>query len=165
MPDEFAGLPELTLSLRSLGSGRGRLSGRVAAGGEEQASFFSPLLEARRRAASARSATEAISAFNVARLGASLDETMRALATQRFPARPPARRAFEAALADAAQPLYAALRQLRERTPLPEDAEKPERWRIWLDALRATFEAADRVWGSVDALLAEQPPQTGRSSR
>jgi hypothetical protein len=160
MPDEFTGLPELTLSLRSLGSGRGRV-----AGGEEQARFFAPFLEARRRAASARSASEAIAAFNVARLGAALDETVRALAIARFPSRPPARRAFEAALADAVQPLYAALRLLRDRTPLPADSADPERWRVWLDGLRAAFEAADRVWGAVDVLLAEQPMPAAKRPR
>jgi hypothetical protein len=160
MPDEFAGLPELTLSLRSLGSGRGRV-----AGGEEQARFFAPLLEARRRAASARSAAEAVAAFNVARLGSALDETVRTLSAERFPSRPPARRAFEAALADAVQPLYAALRSLRDRTPAAQEASDAERWRVWLDSLRATFEAADRVWGAVDVLLAEQPTPSSRRSR
>ena len=165
MPDEFAGLPELTLSLRSLGSGR-RVSGQFSiAGREEQTRFFAPLLEARRKAAGAKSQSEAIAAFNVARIGTALDETVRTLAAQRFPSRPPARRAFEAALADAVQPLYASLRQLRDRTPLPEDATDPDRWRAWLDGLRLTFESADRVWTAVDVLLAENPiPSSGRKS-
>jgi hypothetical protein len=152
MPDDFPGLPELTLSLRSLGSARGGTSARA-----EQGQFFGPLLEARRRAATATSGAEVLAAFSVARLGTSLDETLRALAVQRFPDRPPARRAFEAELSDDAQPLYAALRALREATPASGSAIAEDAWLRWLAALRATFDAADRVWRSIGASLARVP--------
>lgn len=151
MPDDFAGLPELTLSLRSFGSSRGRA-------GEEQTLFFGPLLEARRRAADATNAAEAVAAFNVARLGAALDQIVRGMASDRFPDRPPARRAFEAALGDVLQPLYAALRALRDSTPAPASAHIEAAWVPWLNAVRATFETADRSWGAVDALLGQYPP-------
>jgi len=150
MPDDFAGLPELTLSLRSLGSSRGRAH-------EEQAAFFAPLLDARRRAADASSAQEAVAAFNVARLGSALDQMVREMAAARFPDRPPARRAFEAALADALQPLYAALRALRDRTPAGAEAQQEGAWSSWVGALRATFETADRTWFAVDAILRDYP--------
>src|SRR4051812_4522896 len=103
MPDDFVGLPELTLSLRSLGSGRG-------AARAEQGRFFAPLLEARRRAAHVTSMAEVVASFSVARLGSALEETLRAFAAERYPDRAPARRAFEAELVDGAQPFFAALR-------------------------------------------------------
>lgn len=160
MPDDFPGVPELTLSLRSFGSSRGLA-------GEEQALFFAPLLEARRRAAEATDATEAVAAFSVARLGARLDQTVRAMAESRFPARPPARRAFEAALIDVLQPLYAALRALRDITPAPGTASEPATWNAWLAAVRTTFETADRSWSAVAALLGEypSPTATGRGAK
>jgi hypothetical protein len=157
MPDDFPGLPELTLSLRSLGSARGGGSARA-----EQGQFFGPLLEARRRAAAATSGAEVLAAFSVARLGSALDETLRALATQRFPDRPPARRAFEAELVDDAQPLYAALRALREATPATGSAIAEDAWFRWLAALRATFDAADRAWRSIGTSLARTPVATKR---
>jgi hypothetical protein len=161
MPDEFAGLPELTVSLRSLGSSRG---GARA----EQGQFFGALLEARKRAASAKSMLEVIAAFNVARLGTSLDETLRALAAARFPDRPPARRAFEAELVDDTQPFYTALRGLRDATPVPGAAVSEESWQRWLGALRLVFEAADRAWRSIDVALARvasvrKPDSRGKS--
>ena len=154
MPDDFPGLPELTLSLRSLGSlrGGGGPSARV-----EQAQFFAPLLDARRRAASAKSSSEVLAAFSVARLGTSLDELLHTLAAERFPDRPPARRAFEAELVDAAQPLYTALRALREETPPAGTPVGEDAWLRWLGALRATFDAADRAWRSIGESLARVP--------
>jgi len=158
MPDEFVGLPELTLSLRSLGSSR-------AGASAEQAQFFSPLLDARKRAASAKSTSEVVGAFSVARLGAALEETLRALAATRFPDRPPARRAFEAELVDDAQPLYAALRALRDAMPAAATAISDESWQRWLAALRAVFESADRTWRAMEAALGRVPPtrKTGES--
>jgi hypothetical protein len=150
MPDEFAGLPELTLSLRSLGSGRG-------AAPAEQGRFFAPLLEARRRAATATSVPEVLAAFSVARLAAALEETLRSLASERFPNRPPARRAFEAELVDAAQPLFAALRTLRDSSPPTNAPVSDQGWKRWLDMLRATFESADRAWRAIDVSLARVP--------
>jgi hypothetical protein len=160
MPDDFPGLPELTLSLRSLGSGRGAASARA-----EQGQFFAPLLDARRRAASATSTPDVLAAFSVARLGTALDETLRALAAQRFPDRPPARRAFEAELVDAAQPLYAALRTLREETPASGSPVGEDAWLRWLGALRATFDAADRAWRSIGVSLARVPRKADGGKR
>ena len=160
MPDDFAGLPELTLSLRSLGSARGGGTARA-----EQSHFFAPLLEARKRAAAASSPPEVIASFNVARLGTSLDETLRTLAAQRYPDRPPARRAFEAELVDAAQPLYAALRGLRDATPSSGSSITPDDWQRWLGALRGTFEAADRAWRSIDVSLTRVPPPNANGGK
>jgi len=151
MPDEFVGLPELTLSLRSLGSPR-------AGAGAEQGQFFSALLDARRRAASAKSMSEVVGAFSVARLGSALDETLRAFAAARFPDRPPRRRAFEAELVDDAQPLYAALRALREATPAAAGAISDESWQRWLATLRGVFESADRAWRAMETAMGRVPP-------
>lgn len=150
MPDDFAGLPELTLSLRSLGSGRSKATA-------EQGRFFTPLLEARRRAAGATSISDVLAAFSVARLGSALEETLRAFAAERFPDRAPARRAFEAELVDGAHPLFAALRVLRDSSPPANAPVSKEAWRRWLDALRATFESADRAWRAIDASLGRVP--------
>ncbi|MFN2566855.1 MAG: hypothetical protein ABR499_17800 [Gemmatimonadaceae bacterium] len=145
-------LPELTLALRTLGSRRGRRGD-----GNEHERFFAPLLEARRGAARAGDLEAAVMAFDAARLTASLDKTLRALAADRAPAgRAPARRALEARLQERVEPLREAVGDLGELADAllaaDEDA-RPEAWRRWADQLRRVFACADRCWPGVDAAL------------
>lgn len=164
----FEELPELTLSLRSFGSRR-RLPDEQALE-EEQARFFAPMLDARRAAAVAVTRAQVVAAFDARRLGALLDATVRAFATERFQARPPARRAFEAELFEIVEPLRLALRDLREIAELLTAAREPtaeyDHWVRWFDKLRATFRAADDIWPPlVDALLASPRPESGKRRR
>lgn len=155
-------LPELTLSLRSFGSRRGSLES--AAVTEEQERYFAPLLDARKRANNAKSRGQIIAAFEATHVLAQVDATLRAFAAERFTARPPARRAFEAELFEVAESFRQALQLLAERA---RESEVDERggFGAWLDQLRATFRIADDSWLSMRAALDAQPSVTKRGLR
>ena len=173
VPELFE-LPELTLSLRRFGSGR-RSSGSgraedltTAATREAQERFFSPLLAARRAAAAAPGRAAVVVAFDGRRLTALLDAAVRGFASDRLGADPPARRAFEAELAEIVEPFRVALQRLRaiaeesgaERSGNVAD----DRWRSWVEQLRATFRIADAVWQPLGDAL-EHAPHASRSVR
>src|SRR6185503_6026931 len=92
MAESNAALPEFTRALRALGSRRGRRGGR-AAGADQQARFFSPLVDA-------------------TTLRAAFRETLDTFAHDRYPEYAPARRALEAELFDVAEPLFSALDEM-----------------------------------------------------
>lgn len=148
-------LPELTRTLRAFGSSRAR---RSAPGGRttdatEQRRFFAPFLDAR-RAAGVASGQAAIAAFGGSALADALTETLRQFAADRQPEPGPARRALEAELVDASEPLFDELTALRESADAAMAASEDLRlWRGWSAQLRRTFEAADRVWMSLDEAL------------
>jgi hypothetical protein len=165
VPEAPEPLPELTLALRALGSRRARRGE-----GNEQERFFAPLLEARRAAARAGDVEAAVSAFDAARLTASFDKILRALAADRVASgRPPVRRALEARLQERIEPLRRAIVELGDRADalLIADAEsRPESWRSWADQLRRVFACADRCWPGVDAALdATGAPRRGWFAR
>ena len=151
-------LPELTRSLRSFGSRRP--SREVDGASDDQERFFAPLLQARRRAAAAATRAEIASSFEPRQLIAELDETLRAFASARFDARPPARRAFEAELFEIVEPLRRALQHLEERmigVTASAAAVDDDQWKEWLAVLRATFRVADDSWPPLRAALAAAP--------
>jgi hypothetical protein len=171
MPDSippFEALPELTLSLRSFGSRRG-VPDEQQVLDDEEARFFAPILEARRAAAGVLTRVQVVAAFDARRLGALLDATIRAFAAERFQSRPPARRALEAELFEIAEPLRAALRELRELGELVAAAREPaqeyDSWTRWLDQLRATFRVADAIWPRLSGVLVASPPLDTRKRR
>jgi hypothetical protein len=153
-------LPELTLALRSLGSSRSRRGmgerGGVGAGLDHER-FFAPLLEARRAAARSVDLESAVSSFDSARLRASLEKTIRAIAADHAQSRRlPARRALEARLQERVEPLRRALLELDERADellQSADEDRAEAWRRWADQLRTVFACADRCWPSLEAAL------------
>jgi len=146
-------LPELTRTLRTFGSRRGQRGRRPGAAAEQQ-KFFATLVDARRAASKSSSAAETIAAFESAALTRSLDEALRRFASERFGQNGPARRALEAELVDASEPLHAALRALGERASAAvEHADEIRAWRSWAASLRDVFEAADRVWVALDGAL------------
>lgn len=168
--------PEVTRSLRLLGSGRSHRAG-------DEARFFAPLLAARRSAADAMTRGQAIVALDARRLRAALDAVLRTFAAERHPERAPARRALEAELEDLVAPLHRALADLAEvaaSTDAPSLARVRDRalagdvagesaanaptldvpdeeWNLWLDAVRRVFECADSVWRAVDPRLDQIP--------
>ena len=144
-------MPELARAIRALGARRG---------GAAQDAFFQPLLEARRHAVAGGLA--ALDAFDPAALRLAFEHRLVSLAAERAAERPPARRALEARLLDAAEPLFAALVPLagaadRVRTAPP--AEALRHWRGWVQALRAVFDRADAAWAELQAAL-EHTPQS-----
>lgn len=174
--DEMTEFPEVTRSLRLLGSGRSRRAG-------DEARFFAPLLAGRRSAADAMTRGQAIVALDPRRLRAALDAVLRAFASERHPDRVAARRALEAELEDLVAPLHRALGDLAAAaasTDGPSLARVRDRalagdvagesaanaptldvpdaaWNRWLDAVRHVFECADSVWRAVDPRLDEIP--------
>ncbi|MEP6493173.1 MAG: hypothetical protein ABJF01_10885 [bacterium] len=153
-------LPELTRALRAFGSRRGSRAVRVS-GPSEQQRFFAPLLEARRQAVGATSASGAINAFDPAALAKAMEAAIQAFAVERCGAEGPARRALEAELVDLSEPLEIAFERLRvagERANTNLDDLRA--WRGWSAELRTTFEVADRIWLALDAALdgASFPP-------
>lgn len=153
-------LPELTRTLRSFGSSRARRARRET-DASEQARFFGPLLDARRSAA-ALDSVAAIGAFDGAALSAAMRATLAQFAADRHVEPGPARRALEAELEDAAEPLTDALRLVAESASAAASAADDLRaWRTWSASLRAAFETADRVWNAVDAALDAAPVRAG----
>lgn len=146
-------LPELTRGLRGLGSQRRARNSRPT-GADEQHRFFATLLDARREAADAPTPGAVVSAFDAQRMRRSLDAALHAFAQARAPENPPARRALEAELSDAAEPFVDALDALdgaaRDARSALDDVV---RWRAWAETLMAAFEAADRAWMAVDRVL------------
>jgi hypothetical protein len=149
-------VPELTSALRAFGSRRGHRSSRAHAAKDQQR-FFAPLLDARRQAVSAKSPGAAMAAFDATALTTAFDTALRELAAQRYGENAPARRALEAELVDLAEPLHAALELLREAAKKASSSEDLKDWRGWTRQLGATFEAADRVWLSMDLALDANP--------
>jgi hypothetical protein len=150
-------LPELTRTLRAFGSRRGRRSMR-ASEASEQSRFFAPFMDARRAASKAGASITAIAAFEVEVMHRTLDETLKSFAKERHGDNAPARRALEAELMDLSEPLIAALQALAMAAAEADSAPDNLRlWRAWSTELRNTFEAADRVWMTLDIALEAAP--------
>jgi hypothetical protein len=141
-------IPELTRGLRALGSTR--------AGAALQSQFFHPLLEARRRAAEARSPDARIKAFDAAELRRALDRFVDRTSAGWPDNRESARRALRTELQERVEPYSAALRDLAERATAVNSAPESSRldsWRAWTAQLVATFQAADRTWSSLRPIV------------
>lgn len=140
-------LPELTRALRSLGSTRA--GGNPAA----QREFFSPLLDARRRAEESVRRADVVAAFDPDRLGRAFDGYLADAVGHTADRRPAARRALAAYADDLAEPLRRALdevRRTRAAAASPPADARIGSWRQWSGALRRLFEAADRCWVALD---------------
>lgn len=151
---EYGELPELTRALRALGSPR-------RSGGSMQLLFFSPLLDARRAAATATDADSAVRAFDATQLAHNLDETIERIVTGWPDARASARRALRAELHERSRGYATALSDLDDRAAdlmAATEAERLDAWRAWTTQLAATFDAADRAWMSVRSIVDSLPP-------
>jgi hypothetical protein len=159
-------LPELTLSLRNLGSYRHSDPTSSREGPDDQERFFTPLLDARRRAVDAVTAVQLVAAFDARRIMALLDATVRAFANERYAEQPPARRAFEAELFELVEPLRASLQRLRDcaesHAAARAEQERRDCWAAWLEQLRDTFRVADANWIPLGVVLAAAVPAPRR---
>jgi hypothetical protein len=145
---EYGELPELTRALRAFGSAR--------RSGALQSQFFLPLLEARRRAAAARSPRSRVGAFDCEQLTRAIERTLDRIVADWPDDRPAARRALRASLVDLLQPYFTAIRDLSGCAATAVSADESSRlnaWRAWTVQLSATFAAADRSWLAVEPLL------------
>lgn len=150
-------LPELTHALRAFGSRRGRRGFRDSAPTDQQR-FFAPFLEARRKAGGAGQPVAVIAAFDAASLIVELEATLDLFAAERHGEYGPARRALHAELMDLSEPLRLALNALQAvANEATSGADDLRLWRKWAMQLRDTFEAADRVWLTLDVALDATP--------
>jgi hypothetical protein len=146
-------MPELTRSLRGLGSHRARP-------GPEHDRFFRPLLEARRGAERAARYDGARLAFDAASIKAAFARRLREMAHDRHPGDPPERRALEAEATDVAAPLFAAIAALdaaQRAFDTAGDHDRFTRWRAWTGALQRVFERADETWIALEAPFGAVP--------
>jgi hypothetical protein len=150
----YGELPELTRGLRALGSSR---DGR---GGSLQSQFFHPLIDARRRAADAKTAPARVKAFDAADLAKSLERFLDRVINEWPDKRDSVRRALRAELKERSSTYSAALARLAERTTELLAAEEPARldaWRAWTSQLAATFQAADLTWVALRSAVETLP--------
>jgi hypothetical protein len=155
---EYGEVPELTRALRALGSSR-------RSGGSLQSQFFMPLVEARKRAAEARSAQACVRAFDAAELTRALDRAIERIVSGWPDERQSVRRALHAELTERVAEYARGLATLADRATAAIAADESTRldaWRSWTVQLAATFDAADRSWMSlrsvVDALPLRRQP-------
>jgi hypothetical protein len=151
-------VPELTVALRGLGAARARP-------GPDHDRFFAPLLASRTAAARATEPLARLAAVDAAALDAGITRTMRTLAAERFPKRPPERRALEAELLDLAEPVVDRIAVLAAAERAVRDARPDElfvRWRAWAAAYRAVFMAADVCWLAAAPVLADTDARARR---
>ena len=158
----------MTLSLRSLGSGR-LVPNDSPALEEDQARFFAPLLAGRRSAAQAVTRPQVVAAFDARRLTAMIDATVRSFAADRFARQSPGLRAFEAELFEILESLHESLRllsALAETVPAgPDSPEQYEQWTLWVAQLRVVFRVADASWPSLRTALGAWPRLGAAKSR
>lgn len=155
---DYGELPELTRALRALGSSR-------RSGGALQAQFFRPLLEARRKAAEARTAAACLRAFDTAELERSLARALDRMLGEWPDAREPVRRAVRAEMAERVSGYSTALERLSELARHAQSAAETERllaWRAWTAQLAATFDAADRSWLALSPLVESMSARKAR---
>ncbi len=151
-------IPELTRALRSLGSSRTRASASA------QREFFAPLLEARRRAEESVGRAAIVAAFDPDRLERALDAYLAGLTERSRDARPAARRAFAAHAGEAAEPLRAAIGELRHTGPAAAAAGAGAGlgdWKRWRQSLQTLFATADRCWTRLQPVAGREPRGRG----
>jgi hypothetical protein len=145
-------LPEMARGLRALGLERGAHAGA-------QARFFAPLLQARRRLEGDEPVDWKVAGFDVTDLATRLRGVLAMMAQERHADRAPYRRAVEAGLLDAAEPMFQALAELGDVARDVHDGADARRfvaWRRWASQLRVVFVQADRAWHAVATVLADE---------
>ncbi|MCC6930885.1 MAG: hypothetical protein IT359_17980 [Gemmatimonadaceae bacterium] len=147
-------LPEVARTLRSFARGGAAANGHLIV----RERFFAPLLQARRRLEGEEPVEWRVAGFDAEALAERIRATIAAIALERHEERPPHRRALEAALLDACDPLFAQLAQVHTAARTVHEAEDAVRfvaWRAWAGEVREVFVRADRAWrGVADALAA-----------
>lgn len=144
-------MPEFTRALRAVGTAELR-----AAADHDR--FFGPLLAARSRSEKVEDFTKRAAAFDAQALASTLVATLESFAAERFPLSAPDRRALAAELIDLAEELFGDLDRLQAAGDALRSTPEAKRfvaWRLWLDAVRRVFNAADRWWAGALPLLAE----------
>ena len=143
-PADFA-LPELTRSLRALGSARWLRDA-------DHARFLTPLLTARRNAVRVSTAEGQVAAFQADRLRRAFTEAVEQMAAARHPKSAPDRRAYAARVSDAGAAVWRALDALAAAAATvaaTSAAARADAWHAWVAELQQLFLAADVWWQRV----------------
>ncbi len=146
-------MPEFTRALRGIASANGL-------GRAEHAGVFGPLLAARKLAEQAGSVRARVAAFDAARLKRAWLESIEAISSARVPKDGPDRRALHARILEQAEPVMAAIPALEAaavRLRTAGDAPDATAWQLWLRAVQALFDAADRFWFAIEPELGPRP--------
>lgn len=142
-------LPELTRSLRGLGSHRARPD-------DDHDRFFAPFISARATAERTSEASVRLDAFDAARLRDAVERQVLEFARTRYPDQPPDRRATEAILGECTDDVVRRLERLAAAAAAVRSSP-PEvqlaRWRAWRDAVRDVIDSADRCWFAMHPVL------------
>jgi len=142
-------LPELTRSLRGLGSHRARPD-------DDHDRFFAPFISARAKAERTSEASMRLEAFDAARLRDAVERQVLEFARTRYPDQPPDRRATEAILGECTDDVVRRLERL-EAAAVAVRSSPPEvqlaRWRAWRDAVHDVIDSADRCWFAMHPVL------------
>lgn len=142
-------LPEVARGLRALGSRDGRF-------GDTHARFFTPLLQARRRLEGDEPMDWKVAGFDAAVLEERLRATLATVALEHHGERAPHRRALEARLLDASEPLLQQLARVAEAARVVHEVDDAQRfvaWRSWAAQVRLLFVHADRSWSDIAGVL------------
>ena len=143
------GLPEMARGLRTLGTNRGGPA-------ELQKKFFGPLLIARRQLAEPEAIDWRVARFDGTSLRERLKAVLMEIARERYPDQAPHRRALEAHLLEAAEPLLAQLSAVDGAATLVRTGADGTRfiaWRRWAHEVQSAFRESDRTWAAVVATL------------
>ena len=147
-------LPELTRSLRGMGSHRARPD-------EDHDRFFAPVISARAKAERTSDAAVRLDAFDASRLRQAVERQVLEFARMRYPDQPPDRRATEAILGECTDDVVKRLERL-EAAAAAVRSSPPEvqlaRWRTWRDAVHDVIDSADRCWFAMHPVLRESGP-------
>lgn len=144
-------VPELTRGLRALGSRRGVV-------GAAHDTWFSPFLAARRAIDGVSDPLRQVALLSAHQLRETMLTVIAELAAVRAPADVATRRAYEAVLEEAAEPMLEAIAKLSIAADALQGSATDTRlldWRRWMDQLGAVFSAADDGWRSSAEVLGE----------
>jgi len=144
-------LPEVTRSLRALGSHRVALT-------PEHDRFFGVFLDARRVAEEAADDEGVVAAFDASSLRTRVLRCLSEFAAERYPDDPPERRALEAELHERAESLRASFDALERAVTARRESEESDcfaAWRTWAASLGVLFERADECWLALREILVD----------
>ncbi len=145
-------LPEVARGLRALGARRGPW-------GDAHARFFAPLLQARRRLEGDEPMDWKVAGFDAAVLDERVRAMLATVALERYGERAPHRRALEAGLLDASEPLMHQLQRVADAARVVHEVDDSRRfvaWRSWAAEVRLLFVQADRSWSAIARVLGEE---------
>jgi hypothetical protein len=149
-------LPEVTRTLRALGSRRGARGTRRNPT-DKEGRFFFPFIAARRASMEARDAANVVRSFDAERLASLVAGAIDQFARELGAGHPARQRAVEAELTDAVESLSHTLDELKRLAAnAAADVDDLGRWRAWAAGVQQVFEAADKAWVEIEPIVSRR---------